>query len=619
MRIPTFQFRGAPVYFDGLSTGSTSFALVTQQLVSNLRERHNIPAFALGYDKSAEELHRGRHLTGTPPAYDLMAMPEYIYVDAGISLQPQLALWAEQSIVITAIDDFRWKFPHIRHAWDKADSILSFSKFSCEALSKQLKRKVGYFPLGVSIDDFHYVENPTLPKVKVHYKNFSEFPEELPYTFLTVGFMQGRKGIGELLSAYYSAFYGSPEVLLWIHGRSGDWADPECREYLRGFSDPNAPMVVWSDCELTAAELCQLYNSADCYVCTSHLEGFGLGPLQAMSCGLPVISTTFSGMADYLTPKNATLIPTKGTTIKHPKLGVIPWGAFSSEDLISALRTCPEHKNIEGMATARKWSWAGATSTFLRHLEQPGQMSNGTLEDPPVTICIPCLQAASDLGTLLDSLLYIHAGCRFHVIVGNDGNDPKVAAVCDQHKVSSISTEASHGVNELRNKLIAHTHTAYIVFLDCDTKITTHNWLRDWLAAHKRCGAAASTILQFFPDGTVNSSGHNIVGLACPKYKSKPAVECYSPRKIAFTQTSAAMFTTEIIRRYGFWEEYTLYYDEADACKYLRENGHSCWYLPVTSLIHVSGSTRRATGQPDPTDGRELYKSFWKDGPELAL
>lgn len=44
------------------------------------------------------------------------------------------------------------------------------------------------------------------------------------------------------------------------------------------------------------AGMCQIYNSADVVVNISYAEGFGLGTLNAMYCGVPIISNTTGGL-----------------------------------------------------------------------------------------------------------------------------------------------------------------------------------------------------------------------------------------------------------------------------------------------------------------------------------
>ena len=48
------------------------------------------------------------------------------------------------------------------------------------------------------------------------------------------------------------------------------------------------------------AELPALYRSCDIFLWPTHREGFGLPPMEAMACGLPVVGTDAGAMTDYV-------------------------------------------------------------------------------------------------------------------------------------------------------------------------------------------------------------------------------------------------------------------------------------------------------------------------------
>lgn len=51
---------------------------------------------------------------------------------------------------------------------------------------------------------------------------------------------------------------------------------------------------------ISEEDLVLLYNSADLFVWLSEYEGFGLPPLEAMACGIPVLSTKKTSLAEVL-------------------------------------------------------------------------------------------------------------------------------------------------------------------------------------------------------------------------------------------------------------------------------------------------------------------------------
>ena len=52
-----------------------------------------------------------------------------------------------------------------------------------------------------------------------------------------------------------------------------------------------------------------LYNLAHCYVHPARGEGFGLPVAEAMAAGVPVISSAYSGLADFVSDETASTIP----------------------------------------------------------------------------------------------------------------------------------------------------------------------------------------------------------------------------------------------------------------------------------------------------------------------
>lgn len=57
------------------------------------------------------------------------------------------------------------------------------------------------------------------------------------------------------------------------------------------------------------SELVQFYTRCDVFVFASFVEGFGLPPLEAMACGIPVITTDCGGVMDFANSDNALIIP----------------------------------------------------------------------------------------------------------------------------------------------------------------------------------------------------------------------------------------------------------------------------------------------------------------------
>lgn len=58
----------------------------------------------------------------------------------------------------------------------------------------------------------------------------------------------------------------------------------------------------------TGNELRTVYNSCDIFLFPSHCEGFGLPPMEAMACGLPVVTTDVGAINDITIPGKTALV-----------------------------------------------------------------------------------------------------------------------------------------------------------------------------------------------------------------------------------------------------------------------------------------------------------------------
>ncbi len=63
-------------------------------------------------------------------------------------------------------------------------------------------------------------------------------------------------------------------------------------------------------------ELPYYYNASDMVVMPSHYESFGMSALEAMSCGVPVITTNAAGVSSLIDEKHSSLI----TSVNNPLL-----------------------------------------------------------------------------------------------------------------------------------------------------------------------------------------------------------------------------------------------------------------------------------------------------------
>ena len=128
-----------------------------------------------------------------------------------------------------------------------------------------------------------------------------------PFRFLSVFKWEQRKGWDALLAAYYAEFKPEERVELVLKTRAFHSSDDfegliasfvAERGLPRGRSERAAVRVLGEDLQLE--ELRALYAAADCFVLPSRGEGWGRPHVEAMSMGLPVIATNWSGPTAFL-------------------------------------------------------------------------------------------------------------------------------------------------------------------------------------------------------------------------------------------------------------------------------------------------------------------------------
>jgi len=109
----------------------------------------------------------------------------------------------------------------------------------------------------------------------------------------------------------------------------------------------------------TDEELARLYSSCDVFVWPSWYETFGLPPLEAMSCGAPVITADSEGIHEYATNGlNCIIVPPRDASA-------------IAESVLKIL----EDKNLshllskQGVKTAKRFTWDSTVSKFENALK----------------------------------------------------------------------------------------------------------------------------------------------------------------------------------------------------------------------------------------------------------
>ena len=117
-----------------------------------------------------------------------------------------------------------------------------------------------------------------------------------------------RKNPWAAIKAFHSAFPDQDDVRLVVRAYDAGGADasPTLRR-LRDAAGDDSRIIVASE-RLSYDEVMALYASYDVFVSLHRSEGLGLGPMEAMMVGTPVVATNWSGVLDFMTESNSCLV-----------------------------------------------------------------------------------------------------------------------------------------------------------------------------------------------------------------------------------------------------------------------------------------------------------------------
>lgn len=182
----------------------------------------------------------------------------------------------------------RWLEPAVGRSADRIIATCSDEVFELKAMGIDTG-KVSIAPCGVDLGLFS-ADGPPAPKPRTH-------------RILSVGRLVPRKGVDLVIRALPQlAEAGFDDVELLIVGGGAEpgalHADPEVRRLLDLAERLGIADKVKLGGQVPRGEMPGIFRSADAVVCTPWYEPFGIVPLEAMACGVPVVAAAVGGLQD---------------------------------------------------------------------------------------------------------------------------------------------------------------------------------------------------------------------------------------------------------------------------------------------------------------------------------
>lgn len=189
-----------------------------------------------------------------------------------------------------------------------------------------------------------------------------------------------RGGVQDLIRAYIEEFTeeDNVELVLKINPAYGVYdVNKIIEEFKPKDKKSFAPILVNADA-LPFDKLVDVYNSADVYVSASKAEAFNLPVLEAMACGLPVITNDFGGQTDFVNDENGWLLKDGKLKEVYHELEYegISWKDVDIKELRKAMRYVYEHKedlkskSIKSVEISKQYTWTSSAEKAYANLSE---------------------------------------------------------------------------------------------------------------------------------------------------------------------------------------------------------------------------------------------------------
>ncbi|MCR5600455.1 MAG: glycosyltransferase family 4 protein [Ruminococcus sp.] len=181
----------------------------------------------------------------------------------------------------------------LKRSMKRADIIVTDSEFSKSEIIKyfpQHEHKIKVVPCGVDLERFHPCTEPErIPEVKKSLDIEGDY-------FLYLGTIEPRKNLERLITAYaaFAKKVGGKAPKLVLAGGKG-WLDNGI--YSRVEKLGMTKNVIFTK-YVPSEDMNPLMCGALAFVFPSIYEGFGMPPLEAMACGVPVLASSEASLPE---------------------------------------------------------------------------------------------------------------------------------------------------------------------------------------------------------------------------------------------------------------------------------------------------------------------------------
>jgi len=198
-------------------------------------------------------------------------------------------------------------------------------------------------------------------------------------------------------------------------------------------------------------------RNAGVYLCTTR-ETFGIGTLEAMACGVPVLGYRWGGQAEFITHKKTGYLVTPG----------------NMQELNEGLQYCFDNRyelgNASRQLVSEGFTWSKAISRYASLYER---VLSNVHSEPRVSVIVTCYNLGKYLEECINS---IRGQVSYEIIIVDDNSTDdsySVALNLQQHhpSIEVIRTPQNLYLAGALNYAISQARGQYIIPLDADNML----------------------------------------------------------------------------------------------------------------------------------------------------
>lgn len=195
-----------------------------------------------------------------------------------------------------------WELSRFPQEWiqpmEFLDEVWAPTTFIQKALTEALGKAIPHMPVCVVL--------PNIPRLGRGYFGIPEDQYLFFFAFDCYSFID-RKNPYAVIAAFKKAFpIGNEKVGLIMKAMNAKESSESWQKLVRDIGGDKRIRLINET--MDKAMLLSFKSECDCYISLHRAEGLGLGPLEAMLLGKPVIVTNYSGNTDYATADNSCLV-----------------------------------------------------------------------------------------------------------------------------------------------------------------------------------------------------------------------------------------------------------------------------------------------------------------------